>query len=70
MLIPMEGPIAMDATRNLANSALPDAPVVPDPEKPPKVHRSRQLLARTLRSLADRLEPSRCVDPALRPRTQ
>lgn len=69
-MFPIEGPIVADATRHLAHSALPDAPVVPDPEKPPKAHRSRATLARTLRTLADRLEPSRCVDPALQPRTQ
>lgn len=69
-MIPIEGPLVADATRNLAHSALPDAPVVPDREKPPKAHRSRQTLARTLRALADRLEPSRCVEAPLQPSTQ
>ncbi|SCK58976.1 hypothetical protein [Streptomyces sp. WMMB 322] len=69
-MFPIEGPLVTDATRHLAHSALPDAPVVPDEEKPPKTHRSRQTLARTLRTLADRLEPSRCGDPPLQPRTQ
>lgn len=67
-MFPIEGPIVTDATRNLAHSALPDAPVVPD--EPAKVRRSRRTLARTLRSVADRLEPPRCVDPALRPHPQ
>ncbi|WP_314173705.1 hypothetical protein [Streptomyces winkii] len=66
-MFPIEGPLAMDATRSLAHSALPDAPVVPD-EPPRPVRSSRQRLAQTLRSLADRLEPPRCVDPALQPR--
>lgn len=64
----MEGYFVVEATEKLANSALPDAPVVPD--KPPKRSRSRQTLARMLRSLADRLEPPRCVDPELSPQTQ
>ncbi|OEV06271.1 hypothetical protein K378_05295 [Streptomyces sp. Amel2xB2] len=67
-MFPIEGPLIADATRDLAHSALPDAPVVPDEE--PRVRRSRQTLARTLRSLADRIEPSRRVDPALRPHPQ
>ncbi|NLU73414.1 hypothetical protein HCC61_12125 [Streptomyces sp. HNM0575] len=67
-MFPIEGPLVADATRNLAHSALPGAPQVPD--KPPKVRRSRQRLASVLRTLADRLEPSRCVDPALRPHPQ
>lgn len=70
-MFPIEGPIVTDVTRNLAHSALPDAPMVPD--EPPRVRRSRQTLARTLRSLADRLEPPRlepprCLDAGPRPR--
>jgi hypothetical protein len=65
-MFPIEGPIVVDAARHLVHSALPDAPVVA--EEPPRVRRPRRTLARTLRSIADRLEPPRCVDPALRPR--
>ena len=42
---------AVEATRNLATSALPDAPVVPD-SLPPQRH-VRVFLATTLRSFAD-----------------
>jgi hypothetical protein len=69
-MFPIDGPLVVDATRHLAHSALPDAPVIPDQEKLPKARRSRQTLARTLRTRADRLEPSRCVEPALQPRAQ
>lgn len=61
-MLPIEGQIVADASRSLAHSALPDAPVVPD--EPVSTGRTRQRLARTLRSLADRLEPPRCIDPA------
>jgi hypothetical protein len=67
-VFPIEGPIISDVTRDLAHSALPDAPVVPD--EAPKVRRSRQTLARTLRTLADRIEPPRRTETALRPRPQ
>jgi hypothetical protein len=60
----IEGPIIVNAMFE-AGSALPDAPVVD--EAPRRPRRSRQLVARTLRSVADWLEPPRRVEPALRP---
>ena len=65
-MIPMDGPFATAASRRLVHSALPNAPVVDDeppptgPPAPPA--RSRRLLARALRSLADRLDPRTCAE--------
>jgi len=54
--------LAVSAARNTATSALPNAPVLPDP--PPQQRRLRSALAAFLRAsarrqvrLADRLEP-------------
>jgi hypothetical protein len=51
--------IVADTMREHVSSARPDAPTVP--ERPPRngvrVERARRLTARTLRRLADRVEP-------------
>ena len=57
MLDPITGQLAVRQTRDLARSALPDAPVHPEPE----TVAARPLRRRTavaLRHLADRLEPA------------
>ena len=66
---------AIEKTRQLAHSALPDAPVVPDQPRRPR--RAASLRARTgavLRSaarralkLADRLDPASDPQPGLTP---
>jgi hypothetical protein len=48
--------IALDQTRDLAHSALPDAPVRHDLDAPAR-RPLRRRAARGLRRLADRLEP-------------
>jgi len=50
---------AQQATRELALSALPDAPVIPFAEAAPPHHRIRRGAAVTLHWLADRLQPAR-----------
>jgi hypothetical protein len=50
---------AQQATRELALSALPDAPVVPFTETAPPRHRVRRGAAVTLYWIADRLQPAR-----------
>ena len=61
-MFPIEGQLIVDAMHE-AGSALPNAPVVD--ETPRRPRRSRQVLARSLRSVADWLEPPRCVEPTL-----
>jgi hypothetical protein len=51
--------IAQRTTRELACSALPDAPVIPFAEATPPRHRVRRGAAVTLHWLADRVQPSR-----------
>ncbi len=68
-MYPVAGPVIVDVMQRHALSALPDAPVVDD-EEPRPAARPRRTLARTLRRLADRLEPPRCVDHALQPHTR
>jgi hypothetical protein len=48
---------ALQQTRDLAHSALPDAPVRHDLDTPARRRPLRRQAARTLRRLADRLEP-------------
>jgi hypothetical protein len=68
-MMPIASQIASRNATDLATSALPHAPVVPDP--PPRVPRVRIVLAAFLRAwarrqagLADRLDPrGRGVDP-------
>jgi hypothetical protein len=62
MMLPIATDIAVSAMRDQVNSALPNAPVVPDPE--PRESRIRPAIAAFLRSsaqrrarLADRLDP-------------
>jgi len=50
---------AQQATRALALSALPHAPVIPFAEAAPPRHRIRRGAALTLCWLADRVEPAR-----------
>ncbi|OLB65522.1 MAG: hypothetical protein AUI10_06495 [Actinobacteria bacterium 13_2_20CM_2_72_6] len=54
--------LAVEATRDQARSALPNAPTVPDPPRPPAtvappVAALRRGVARGLRWAANRLEP-------------
>jgi len=67
-MLPIAAEIAVRLTREQAQSALPDAPVVDDTPAPaPRVRARRRLqAARILRSLADRIEPA----PACRPTDQ
>ncbi|MCM2580487.1 hypothetical protein [Streptomyces meridianus] len=62
---PLAGGIAVEAARREAHSALPHAPVAERP--PPRPGRSRRLLARAFRSLADRIEPPGGTEQPLRP---
>ena len=63
-MFPIEGQLIANVMRE-AGSALPDAPAADD--APRKPHRTRQAVARLLRTAADRLEPPRCVEPTLGP---
>jgi hypothetical protein len=60
MLDPITGWFVVQQTRDLARSALPDAPVRPDPE-PTLARPLRRRAAGALRRLADRLEPARAL---------
>jgi hypothetical protein len=66
MLSPIEGQLAMRLTKELNESALPNAPVV-RPASPPidrgrgGLGRLRAVTAAMLRGLADRVEPRRVV---------
>jgi hypothetical protein len=62
---PIAADIAVRLTRQHVNSALPHAPVVPDPEPRPR-HRVRARAASGLRRLADVLEPRRFVSSSAR----
>jgi hypothetical protein len=58
-MLPIAAEIAVRLTREQAESAQPDAPVVDDTPPAPRVRARRRLqLARMLRSLADRVEPA------------
>ena len=57
MLDPITAQLAVRQTRDLARSALPDAPVRPEPE-PVAARPLRRRTALALRRLADRLEPA------------
>ncbi len=57
---PIAGVLAVGAARQVATSARPDAPVVPDaPIAASRLTRTRALTARTLHALARRVEPRR-----------
>jgi hypothetical protein len=58
--------IASQASRELSQSALPHAPVVPpEPPRPARTRPLRRATATALHRLADIVEP--CVTPAGRP---
>ena len=58
-MLPIAAEIAVRLTREQALSAMPDAPVVDDHPPAPRTRTRRRLqLARMLRSLADRVEPT------------
>lgn len=61
---PIESYIAVPLTRDLARSALPDAPVL-DASSTARPRR-RVRTARLLRRVADRLEPPPCAGDRLR----
>jgi hypothetical protein len=64
---PIESYIAVPLARDLAHSALPDAPVVQDAGSAARLpHRRRVRTARLLRRVADRLEPPPCPGDRLR----
>lgn len=64
-MLPIATGIAIRHTRELAESALPDAPVVDDtPPVRPRRSLPRTTFARALRRLADRLEPAPCPPAA------
>jgi hypothetical protein len=59
--VPIASGLAREAIANTAESALPDAPVVPDVEpskSPTRTARVRLRLARALRRTADTIEPA------------
>jgi hypothetical protein len=59
--LPIASGLARDGVARTAQSALPDAPVVPDEEpltSPTRTARVRLLLARALRRTADTVEPA------------
>jgi hypothetical protein len=57
--LPIAAVIGVGASRSLARSALPDAPVVPDrPPRQLRLARSRRALAAGLRRAADRVAPA------------
>jgi hypothetical protein len=60
MLDPITGQLAVRQARDLAQSALPDAPVRREPETA-AAHPLRRRTALSLRRLADRLEPTRTL---------
>lgn len=64
-MLPIEGSLAVGAALREANSAMPDAPVVPD--EPRGAGLPRRIAARALRALADRLEPPRPAERLPRP---
>ncbi|WP_327037864.1 hypothetical protein [Micromonospora maris] len=49
---------AIDAVTRHVNSARPDAPIVPDPPRTPRLSGARHLAAVTLRRLADQIQPA------------
>lgn len=59
--LPIASGLARDGVARTAESALPDAPVVPDAEpstSPARTARLRLLIARALRRTADTVEPT------------
>ena len=67
-MLPIAADIAVRGTRELATSAMPDAPVIDDTADPAPVRtRRRAQLARLLRAVADRLEPATPYPPTSPP---
>jgi hypothetical protein len=59
MYTPIAALVASERTRDLAGSALPDAPVRPAPNQPPpRSTRARGRAAAALRHVAARIEPA------------
>jgi hypothetical protein len=61
MNMPIAAIAARDSAKNLAQSALPWAPVVPDPEPAevrPRAFRTRAALSRQLARIADAVAPN------------
>jgi hypothetical protein len=61
MTLPFASSIANELTTRLATSALPDAPLRPEPDVPERhtrARRLRRLTARTLVGAAARLDPA------------
>ena len=59
----LTGVAAVNATRSLAQSALPDAPTIPEREPTPRLPGTRRVMASGLRWAANRIEP--CKQPRL-----
>ncbi|HEU5107160.1 MAG TPA: hypothetical protein VFT95_01150 [Micromonosporaceae bacterium] len=55
---PLAYVFAGESGRRLAHSALPDAPVVPEPVRAVRAPRARRRVALTLHRLADRVQPA------------
>jgi hypothetical protein len=53
----------VEATRRLAQSALPDAPTIPEREPTPRLPATRRAMAYGLRWVAKRIEPRQVVCP-------
>ena len=51
------GIVAVNAARELSQSALPDAPIVPERDPIPPIAATRQAMASSLRWAANRIEP-------------
>jgi hypothetical protein len=54
----LTGIIAVNAARELSQSAMPDAPTVPEREPTPRVSATRRAMASGLRRAANRIEPT------------
>lgn len=59
----LTGVLVVQATRALTESALPDAPTVPEREPTPRLPATRRVMASGLRWAANRIEP--CTHPRL-----
>jgi hypothetical protein len=57
-LYPLAFALVGESSRQLARSALPEAPVVPEPARRTRAPRARRRVAVSLHRLADRLQPA------------
>jgi hypothetical protein len=57
-MYPLAFALVGDSARRLSGSALPDAPVVPEPVRRTRAPRTRRTVAVGLHRLADRLQPA------------